>query len=112
MKYLSPIILLLLVGCSNSTPPSGTDSMQWNQYGMQRAEAGDTKLSMQELNKDDELYMAYSNGYETGRDNYCAQEAFSLGESRRYYRGICDEIDDRFRREYELGRTLKGSKRY
>ena len=31
MKYLSPIILLLLVGCSNSTPPSGTDSMQWNQ---------------------------------------------------------------------------------
>ncbi|OHY90118.1 hypothetical protein BI375_07675 [Vibrio rotiferianus] len=112
MKYLSPIILLLLVGCSNSTPPSGTDNMQWNQYGMQRAEAGDTKLSMQELNKDDELYMAYSNGYETGRANYCAQDAFSLGESRRYYRGICDEIDDRFRREYELGKTLKGSKRY
>ncbi|MGR5058166.1 DUF2799 domain-containing protein [Vibrio rotiferianus] len=112
MKYLSPIILLMLVGCSNSTPPSGTDSMQWNQYGMQRAEAGDTKLSMQELNKDDELYMAYSNGYETGRANYCAQDAFSLGESRRYYRGICDEIDGRFRREYELGRTLKGSKRY
>ncbi|EKM22141.1 hypothetical protein VCHENC03_3280 [Vibrio sp. HENC-03] len=86
--------------------------MEWKQYGMQRAEAGDTKLSMQEFNKDDELYMAYSNGYESGRANYCAQDAFTLGESRRYYRGICDDLDDRFRREYELGRTAKGSKRY
>ncbi|MCX2788426.1 DUF2799 domain-containing protein [Vibrio sp. Sgm 5] len=112
MKYLSPMILLLLVGCSSTIPPSSNDSMEWKQYGMQQAEAGDTKLSMQEFNNGDELYVAYSNGYEAGRSNYCAQDAFSLGESRRYYRGICDDVDDRFRREYELGRTAKGSKRY
>ncbi|MDF2153207.1 DUF2799 domain-containing protein [Vibrio sp. CAU 1672] len=112
MKYLSPVLMLVLAGCASSQAPSSNDSMEWQQYGIQRAEAGYTKLAEHEFHKDDELYAAYSKGYEAGRKNYCAQDAFSLGESTRYYRGICDDVDDRFHREYELGKTLRGSKRY
>ncbi|MGR4989650.1 DUF2799 domain-containing protein [Vibrio rotiferianus] len=117
MKYVSALLLIFLVGCSNTMLPTATsDDVDWEKYGMMAAESGEVKLSENEFAAqgidDGATYMAYSSGYEAGRGQYCAQDAFSLGESRRYYRGICDDLNDRFRREYELGRTLKGSKRY
>jgi len=48
--------------------------------------------------------MAYQNGYQEGKQEYCEQSAYMLGVVGRPYFGICDDVDPFFQHDYDAGR--------
>lgn len=112
MKYVLALIVLILVGCSAQPTPLTTVESDWSDYGKGRAEQGLMKQSEAKLAKLDttgafsnELYLAYDNGYEEGRQTYCAQSAYMLGVIGKPYLGLCDKIDPFFYQDYVSGKN-------
>jgi len=111
MKIQFVLATLLLAGCATQPPPLSNTEGDWSDYGKQRAEQGFLKQSEAKLAKMDqggvfsqELYLAYVNGYEQGRLEYCSQSAYMLGVRGKPYMGICDRIDPFFQQDYMSGR--------
>lgn len=112
MKVQFVLVVLLLAGCATQLPPLSNVESDWSEYGKQRAEQGFLKQSEVKLAKLDqggvfnqELYLAYSDGYEQGRLEYCSQSAYMLGVVGKPYAGICDRIDPFFKQDYISGRN-------
>ncbi|MFM2591064.1 DUF2799 domain-containing protein [Vibrio sp. TBV020] len=112
MKYLLAVTIFLLVGCTSQPTPMTSLASDWSDYGQQRAEQGFIKQSESKLAKLDsqgylnsELYMAYDNGYEQGRETYCSQSAYMLGVMGKPYRGICERLDPFFYQDYVSGKN-------
>ena len=112
MKTLFVVITLMLAGCSVAPTPMTTAASDWADYGQQRAEQGFIKQSESKLAKLDsqdylnsELYLAYDNGYEQGRQTYCSQSAYMLGVMGKPYRGICERLDPFFYQDYVSGKN-------
>ncbi|TXY29864.1 DUF2799 domain-containing protein [Vibrio mimicus] len=103
--------VVLLSGCATvEVPPTGSPAA-WEAFGQQQGEQGKIKLTQAQMLKQDEqqlmdeqLYQAYSQGYEQGRQQYCQQSAYLLGVSGKYYLGVCDDINIWFRQDYASGR--------
>ncbi|WP_241033852.1 DUF2799 domain-containing protein [Vibrio maerlii] len=118
MKILIAVtFIFMLVGCSQPEPLAN-NSETWRQFGVDQAQKGWLKKSETKMAKyssseavNQELFMAYSEGYEEGRAAYCQQDAYLLGITGRTYLGICDELDWRFRQDYDTGRASKPSGR-
>ncbi|KGY11143.1 hypothetical protein NM22_17260 [Vibrio tubiashii] len=111
MKLKLVLATLLLAGCTSQPPPLSSVDSDWFDYGKQRAEQGLLKQSEIKLAKLDQsgifnqdLYLAYSNGYEQGRADYCSQSAYMLGVMGKPYAGICERIDPFFQQDYISGR--------
>ncbi|MGF1871203.1 DUF2799 domain-containing protein [Photobacterium indicum] len=112
-------LLALLVGCANqNVPPLGTAS-DWQDYGSERANSGNTKQSETQLKALDSLstlnkdtLSAYDKGYEQGRAEYCRQSAYILGMKGIMYNGICDQLDWTFREDYVSGRKSSAGSMY
>ena len=111
MKLQFVLVALMLAGCVTQPPPLSNIEGDWSDYGKQRAEQGFLKQSEAKLAELDqggvfsqELYRAYSNGYEQGRVEYCNQSAYMLGVKGKPYLGICQRIDPFFQQDYMSGR--------
>ena len=111
MKLQFVLVALMLAGCVTQPPPLSNIEGDWSDYGKQRAEQGFLKQSEAKLAELDqggvfsqELYLAYSNGYEQGRVEYCNQSAYMLGVKGKPYLGICQRIDPFFQQDYMSGR--------
>mgnify|MGYP001232351240 FL=1 len=108
MKWKVLLLSFTLVGCSSQITPSLPDEVSaWQRYGEERAVEGYTiqsekKLLTHSLSGEvtDELYQAYLDGYELGKEKYCGQNARMLGRLGKPYRGICDDIDPFFQSDY------------
>lgn len=101
------IKLLLLVsgaammGCA-SEPVDLTTITNWQKYGFEQANKGNVMLSDSEISADD--FVLYKQGYEVGKKAYCSQDAYNLGMRGNTYHGICDDVSQDFKTQYELGR--------
>ena len=111
MRYLGLLVSLLLIGCVQTSLPIASTVDAWQAFGTERALNGNIKLSEASLVKmmndsglEASLYAAYSQGYEAGRAEYCAQNAYILGVKGQQYLGICDQINIWFRDDYNAGR--------
>ncbi len=49
--------------------------------------------------------MAYQEGYEMGKEEYCQQSAYMLGVVGKPYLGICYDVDPFFQQDYNSGRS-------
>ncbi|MDN2482172.1 DUF2799 domain-containing protein [Vibrio agarivorans] len=103
--------LLLLSACSTVMTPDSVQKSDWQAFGLEQGEKGLIKLSQNKLQDKDttgqfnsDLYLAYSDGYEVGRGEYCQQSAYMLGVTGRPYYGVCDNINIWFRQDYQSGR--------
>ncbi|RTZ14289.1 DUF2799 domain-containing protein [Vibrio aquaticus] len=112
MKYLLVVMAILLAGCASQPAPMTSIESDWSDYGQQRAEQGYLKQSESRLAKLDtqgyltpELYSAYQDGYEAGREVYCEQSAYMLGVMGKPYLGICDKLNPFFQQDYVSGKT-------
>lgn len=112
MKIKVVLATMLLAGCTSQPPPLSSVDSDWSDYGKQRAEQGFLKQSEAKLAMLDQggvfnqgLYVAYSNGYEQGRAEYCSQNAYMLGVTGKPYLGICERIDPFFQQDYMSGRN-------
>ncbi|CAH8196808.1 DUF2799 domain-containing protein [Vibrio aestuarianus] len=104
---MKPILLLLtfvLFGCAVQPTPTTSVNSDWLQFGLQQGERGLLKLSVEKLATSDELYLAYSDGYEQGRAMYCQQNAYILGVIGKPYLGVCDKDNVFFQQDYISGR--------
>ncbi|MBA5764546.1 DUF2799 domain-containing protein [Vibrio sp. 404] len=112
MKWKTLLFGLVLVGCSSQiTATLSDDVASWQRYGEQRASDGhivqsEQKLVMHSLSGvvTAEQYLAYLDGYQVGKEKYCAQSASMLGRIGKPYRGICDDINPFFRSDYNNAR--------
>ncbi|MDR9826867.1 DUF2799 domain-containing protein [Vibrio sp. FNV 38] len=113
MKLFSLLLLSgSIVGCAAIETPQSTSASVWHSYGLEQGEKGWVKLTQARLTELDttqtfnqELYAAYTQGYEVGRDNYCQQSAFDLGLSGNTYLGVCDRQYPNYRQQYVSGKT-------
>lgn len=112
MRYILTLGLMLLVGCASQPTPLSSAQGDWFDYGQARAEKGYLQQSEKQLAKLDqgnylnqELYTAYTMGYENGRESYCGQNAYMLGVTGKPYLGICDQLDPFFNQDYISGRN-------
>lgn len=103
MKTMLLMVSLILVGCSTTMNKDtmGDDSryyslQDWTEYGQQQGLKGEIKLSPVALNSkavqmSEDVYAAYSQGYENGRQEYCQQSAYILGLKSMPYNGVCHD---------------------
>ncbi len=115
---IASLTLLLLVACAQSSGPASNEPSDWRQYGKEEALVGYVKQTKQELaaaatvSVTNEIYSAYSDGYEQGRAEYCKQDPKILGKKGELYRGICDELRPTFRTWYNNGKASRGRSLY
>ncbi|MGF1697391.1 DUF2799 domain-containing protein [Vibrio lamellibrachiae] len=116
MKYLWLLVVLFTVGCAQLMTPESIAEADWAEFGKQRGLDGQLFHSQERLAKHDsqdiltdELYMAYSTGYDEGKVEYCSQSAHMLGVMGKPYRGVCDDIKTFFRQDYNSGRESSGA---
>lgn len=115
---MASLTLLLLVACAQSSGPASNEPSDWRQYGKEEALVGYVKQTTQELaaaatvSVTNEIYSAYSDGYEQGRAEYCKQDPKILGKKGELYRGICDELRPTFRTWYNNGKASRGRSLY
>ena len=111
MKWTIMLLCTILAGCAAQpiTIPNTTDA--WQDYGRQQAIKGhllQSEQTLAELDESglftDEFYAAYQAGYDVGKEKYCSQSAYLLGQMGRPYLGICDDVDSFFRNDYNNGR--------
>lgn len=114
MRYILILGLVLLVGCASQPTPLSSAQGEWFDYGEVRGGKGYHPQSKRQLAKLDqhrylnqELYAAYTMGYEQGRQSYCEQNAYMLGVKGRPYRGVCDQINPFFKQDYQSGRNSR-----
>ncbi|MGF1747545.1 DUF2799 domain-containing protein [Vibrio cionasavignyae] len=99
-------VVTLFFGCSQTVYPLSNNAEEWVSFGYEQAKKGNLKQAKSDLKEYGEpQYIHYSEGYEQGRNEYCQQDAFRLGRSRQPYKGICDELDWRFRLDFNDGRA-------
>ncbi|MDA0111135.1 DUF2799 domain-containing protein [Vibrio sp. La 4.2.2] len=114
MRLLFIIGLLIMSGCAQQVSLTSVMPQDWQQHGQEQALIGYEKLSVQQLQSSttidftEDLYQAYSNGYEEGRIAYCQQDPSILGKRGEMYRGICDDIKPTFRTWYNNGKASRG----
>ncbi|CAM4295296.1 DUF2799 domain-containing protein [Vibrio agarivorans] len=99
-------------GCSSLEVPSSSLAADWQAYGLEHGQKGWVKLTQERMGELDnnqvftaDLYQAYTDGYEQGRDAYCEQSAFELGLSGATYLGVCDYKDPKYYQKYVSGQT-------
>lgn len=87
-------MMMLLSACAQTTLPTSTSVTDWQAFGKQSALDGLRELSKERIAKLDgtnhatpELIMAYQNGYQEGKQEYCEQSAYMLGVVGRPYFG-------------------------
>ncbi|MCY9869412.1 DUF2799 domain-containing protein [Vibrio barjaei] len=108
IKFLvsSLITVVFMSGCTQTAFPTDGTSDSWQTFGYEQSKKGYMKKTPEELSVNDAaLETAYSKGYEKGRIEYCAQDAYKLGIMGKSYLGICDDLDWRFRMKYNDGRS-------
>lgn len=98
--------VFFLAGCTTLPYPEGNDASAWNDYGYQDAIKGYHKKSESKISQERAgVFEFYSEGYEKGRKEFCSQDAYKLGISGQPYTGLCDELDWRFRLDFNDGRA-------
>ncbi|EHW0641335.1 DUF2799 domain-containing protein [Vibrio parahaemolyticus] len=109
--FIIGAMMMLLSACAQTTLPASTSVTDWQAFGKQSALDGLRELSQERIAKLDgtnhatpELIMAYQNGYQEGKQEYCEQSAYMLGVVGRPYFGICDDVDPFFQHDYDAGR--------
>ncbi len=97
-QWLAAIAVAVLAGCSAQPDTTSFTSTDWQAYGYEEGLAGREQLVS--VSGDSS---AYIQGYEQGRQEYCAQDAFELGKLQRPYHGVCDTVNPDFRAAYVEG---------
>ena len=81
MKYLLVVFSVMLFGCAQTPPPTSSNTMDWQSFGEEMALKGKTKQTEESLAEaasspsiDANLYAAYGQGYEVGKNSVLFSE--------------------------------------
>lgn len=100
-KLLLILSGLTMMGCASETVDLSTVT-NWQKFGFEQAIKGEKMLAESAISAED--MVLYKQGYAVGKSAYCDQDAYKLGMRGRNYNGICDDVSDDFKTQYELGR--------
>lgn len=90
-----------MMGCASQNVDSTTIT-NWKKYGFEQANQGNVMRSDSDISADD--FDLYKQGYDVGKEKYCSQDAYNLGMRGNTYHGICDDVSQEFKTQYELGK--------
>ncbi|WP_158264542.1 DUF2799 domain-containing protein [Photobacterium rosenbergii] len=104
MKRLFTALSIVVLSACSSTENTYSNIDNWDEHGYRTGLSGEVAKQESKFSyADKDNYNEYLNGYKRGQQAYCEQDAYLLGLTSQPYKGVCDEIDNSFAFDYQLG---------